>query len=294
MTTMKIEIADFCEGSVINGKKLSKLLRQQIKNDVANLTEKYGIPPKLATVLVGDDSGSQMYVRMKTKACKRAGIESEQHNELSDISQEDLCSLISQLNSDISIHGILVQLPLPDHINEEAVIRSISASKDVDGFSPASIYRLYHGDETLSSATPQGIVTILDLLGLDLTGQRAVIINRSTIVGRPLIFLLLNRNATVTVCHSRTKNLLSVTNQADILISAIGRRKSNDEPYYITSDMVKEGAVVIDVATPHGDCDFEALKSKVSYITPVPGGIGPMTITMLLKNVVSAFESAQS
>ena len=291
---MKIEVTDFCEGSVINGKKLSKLLRQQIKTDVAQLIEKYGTTPKLATILVGEDPGSQMYVRMKMKACKRAGIESEHHSESSEISQDELCSLISQLNSDSSIHGILVQLPLPDHINEEVVIRSISASKDVDGFSPASIYRLYHGDETLSSATPQGIVTILDLLGLDLTGKRAVIINRSAIVGKPLIFLLLNRNATVTVCHSRTKDLPSVTRQADILVSAIGRRKSDEDPYYITSDMVKEGAVVIDVATPHGDCDFEALKSKVSYITPVPGGIGPMTITMLLKNVVSAFENSLS
>ena len=232
-----------------------------------------------------------MYVRMKTKACKRAGIESEHHNESADISQEDLCSLISQLNSDTSIHGILVQLPLPDHINEEAVIRSISASKDVDGFSPTSIYRLYHGDETLSSATPQGIVTILDLLGLDLTGQRAVIINRSAIVGRPLIFLLLNRNATVTVCHSRTKDLSSFTTQADVLISAIGRRTSEDDPFFITEDMVKEGSVVIDVATPYGDVDFEKVKNKVQCITPVPGGVGPMTIAMLLENVLAAYQA---
>jgi methylenetetrahydrofolate dehydrogenase (NADP+)/methenyltetrahydrofolate cyclohydrolase len=291
---MKIETNDFCEDGVINGKNLSKLLRQQIKAEVSQLTEKYGTPPKLATVLVGEDPGSQMYVRMKAKACKQVGIESEQYNKPSTISQKELCSLISQLNSDVTIHGILVQLPLPDHINEEAVIQSIDAGKDVDGFSPASIYRLYHGDETLSSATPQGIVAILDLLGLDITGKRAVIINRSTIVGKPLLFLLLNRNATVTVCHSRTRDLPSVTREADILVSAIGRRASNEDPFFITGDMVKEGAVVIDVATPHGDCDFEALKNKVSYITPVPGGIGPMTITMLLKNVVSAFESAQS
>jgi methylenetetrahydrofolate dehydrogenase (NADP+)/methenyltetrahydrofolate cyclohydrolase len=231
---------------------------------------------------------------MKTKACKRAGIKSEQHNKPSTISQEELCSLISQLNSDKTIHGILVQLPLPDQIDEEVVIRTIDSSKDVDGFSPPSIYRLFHGDETMSSATPQGIVTILDLLGLDLTGKKAAIINRSTIVGKPLIFLLLNRNATVTVCHSRTKDLSSITNQADVLVSAIGRRKSDEAPYYITSDMVNEGAVVIDVATPHGDCDFEALRDKVSYITPVPGGIGPMTITMLLKNVVAAYTGINS
>jgi methylenetetrahydrofolate dehydrogenase (NADP+)/methenyltetrahydrofolate cyclohydrolase len=291
---MKIETTDFCEGSVINGKKLSQLLRLQIKDEVTKLTEKYGMPPKLATVLIGEDPGSQMYVRMKAKACKQAGIESVQYTKPSTINLEELYSLISQLNSDTTIHGILVQLPLPDQINEEAVIRLIDASKDVDGFSPASIYRLYHGDETLSSATPQGIVTILDLLGLDLTGKRAVIINRSPIVGKPLLFLLLNRNATVTVCHSRTRDLPSVTKHADLLVSAIGRRISDDDPYFITGDMVKEGAVVIDVATPHGDCDFEVLKEKVSYITPVPGGIGPMTITMLLKNVVSAYKNALS
>jgi methylenetetrahydrofolate dehydrogenase (NADP+)/methenyltetrahydrofolate cyclohydrolase len=294
MTSLKIAFDDFCEGSVINGKTLSKLLQDLIRTEVSQLIKKHGTPPKLATVLVGDDPGSKMYVRMKTKACKRVGIESEQHNMPSSINQEELCSLISQLNYDSTIHGILVQLPLPDHINEEAVIRAIDPSKDVDGFSPASIYRLYHGDETLSSATPQGIVTILDLLDIDLTGKRAVIINRSTIVGKPLIFLLLNRNATVTVCHSRTKNLPSITKQADVLISAIGRRESAQDPYFITSDMVKESAVVIDVATPHGDCDFEALKDKVSYITPVPGGVGPMTITMLLKNVVTAYQKLNS
>jgi methylenetetrahydrofolate dehydrogenase (NADP+)/methenyltetrahydrofolate cyclohydrolase len=292
MTTVKIKIENFCEGTVINGRKLSKLLRQQVKTEVAHLTEKYGSPPKLATVLVGEDPGSQMYVRMKTRACKRAGIDSEQHNIPDTISQDNLCSLINQLNSDNTIHGILVQLPLPDHIAEQAVIRVIDPSKDVDGLSPANIYRLYyHGDETLSAATPQGIVTILDLLGLNLTGKSAVIVNRSTIVGKPLIFLLLNRHATVTVCHSRTKDLPSVTKQADVLVSAIGRRQSDDDPYYITRDMVKEGATVIDVATPHGDCDFEELKSKVSYITPVPGGIGPMTITTLLRNVVSAYSA---
>ena len=286
---MKINVEDFCEGSVINGRKLSKLLRQQIKTEVTQLIEKYGVQPKLATVLVGEDPGSQIYVRMKTKACKRAGIGSEHFSKPDTITQEELCNLISQLNSDTSIHGILVQLPLPDHINEEEVIRAIDSGKDVDGFSPASVYRLHHGDEALSAATPQGIVTILDLLGIDLTGKTAVIINRSTIVGKPLIFLLLNRNATVTVCHSRTKDLPSVTRQADILVSAIGRRNSEEDPYFITEDMVKEGAVVIDVASPHGDCDFEVLKNKVSYITPVPGGIGPMTITMLLRNVVSAY-----
>jgi methylenetetrahydrofolate dehydrogenase (NADP+)/methenyltetrahydrofolate cyclohydrolase len=232
---------------------------------------------------------------MKTRACKRVGINSEQHNLPETVSQNELYTLISQLNSDKSIHGILLQLPLPEHIIEEETIRKIDPSKDVDGLSPANIYRLYyHGDESLSAATPQGIVTILDLLELNLKGKSAVIINRSTIVGKPLIFLLLNRHATVTVCHSRTIDLPSVTKQADVLVSAIGRRTSDEDPYYITSEMVKEGATVIDVASPHGDCDFKVLKNKASYITPVPGGIGPMTITMLLRNVVSAYENIKS
>ncbi|MHA1587191.1 MAG: bifunctional 5,10-methylenetetrahydrofolate dehydrogenase/5,10-methenyltetrahydrofolate cyclohydrolase, partial [Candidatus Thorarchaeota archaeon] len=175
-------------------------------------------------------------------------------------------------------------------IDEKAIISVIDAGKDVDGFSPASIYRLFYGEEELSSATPQGIVTILDYLGMDdLSGKHAVIINRSNIVGKPLIMLLLNRNATVTVCHSRTADLASFTRQADVLVTAIGKRKSKEAPFYITADMVKEGAVVIDVATPHGDVDFENVKEKALWVTPVPGGVGPMTITMLLKNVVAAY-----
>ncbi len=287
---------EFCEGNVIKGRRLAKIIRAEIKEEVARLTELHGYPPKLVTVLVGDDPGSAMYVRMKHKACNKVGIASESHNLPADTSQEELLSLIYRLNKDVTVHGILVQLPLPRHIDEETIISAIDPNKDVDGFSPRNIYRLFYGGEMLSSATPQGIATILDSLNVNLTGKHAVIINRSTIVGKPLIMLLLNRNMTVTVCHSKTKDLASFTRQADVLITAIGRRKSEDDPYFITADMVKEGAIVIDVATPLGDVDFENVRCKASYITPVPGGVGPMTITMLLKNVLAAysFDAAQT
>ena len=193
------------------------------------------------------------------------------------------------------MHGILVQLPLPKHIDEKTIIGAIDPLKDVDGFSPANVYRLFYGEEDLSAATPHGIVTMLDRIGWnDLSGKHAVIINRSNIVGKPLIMLLLNRNATVTVCHSRTKDLPSFTRQADVLVTAIGRRTSNDDPFFITEDMVKEGSVVIDVATPHGDVDFEKVKDKAVCVTPVPGGVGPMTIAMLLENVLAAFQAQVS
>jgi methylenetetrahydrofolate dehydrogenase (NADP+)/methenyltetrahydrofolate cyclohydrolase len=194
--------------------------------------------------------------------------------------------------ADKTVHGILVQLPLPKHIEEKTIIRALVPGKDVDGFSPGNIYNLFYGKEELSSATPHGIVTILEHIGLkDLSGKHVVVINRSTIVGKPLIFLLLNRNATVTVCHSRTADLPTFTRQADILITAIGRRTSHDDPFFITTDMVKDDAVVIDVATPYGDVDFENIKKKAICITPVPGGVGPMTIALLLRNVIDAYSS---
>ncbi|MHA1812896.1 MAG: bifunctional 5,10-methylenetetrahydrofolate dehydrogenase/5,10-methenyltetrahydrofolate cyclohydrolase [Candidatus Thorarchaeota archaeon] len=293
---LEIALGDFCKDHVISGKKLSKRIRQEIANEVERLTELHGVRPKLVTVIVGEDPGSKMYVRMKHKACKRVGILSEGYNLPEDTTQEELLELIHRLNQDPTVHGILVQLPLPKHIDEETIISAINPDKDVDGFSPRNIYRLFYGGELLSAATPQGIVTILDSLGIDLDGMHAVIINRSTIVGKPLIMLLLNRNITVTVCHSHTRDLPSITRQADILITAVGRRRSDEDPYFITADMVKDGAIVIDVATPHGDCDFEAIKCKALYITPVPGGVGPMTIAMLLKNVLAAysFQMAQT
>jgi len=291
------ELKPICEDHVIKGRRLSNRLRKEVKIEVEKLVEKNGIPPKLATVIVGADEGSlmyvrmkQMYVRMKHKASNKAGILSESHDLPEKTTQEELLELIQKLNDDSSVHGILVQLPLPKHIDEKTIISAITPLKDVDGFSPANVYRVFYGSEDLSAATPHGIVTMLDRIGWnDLSGKHAVIINRSMIVGKPLIMLLLNRNATVTVCHSRTKDLPSFTRQADVLVSAIGRRTSGDDPFFITEDMVKEGAVVIDVATPHGDVDFEKVKEKALCVTPVPGGVGPMTIAMLLKNVVAAY-----
>ena len=284
-----------CEDHVIKGKRLSNRLRKEVKAEVEKLVEKYGISPKLVTVIVGEDEGSQMYVRMKHKASNKAGILSEHHGLPEKTTEEELLKLMQKLNDDNSVHGILVQLPLPKHIDEKKVIGAISPLKDVDGFSPSNVYRLFYGEEDLSAATPHGIVTMLDRIGWnDLSGKHAVIINRSNIVGKPLIMLLLNRNATVTVCHSRTKDLPSFTRQADVLVSAIGRRTSDDDDFFISEDMVKEGAVVIDVATPYGDVDFEKVKEKALCVTPVPGGVGPMTIAMLLKNVVAAYSAQVS
>ncbi|MFX1481961.1 MAG: bifunctional 5,10-methylenetetrahydrofolate dehydrogenase/5,10-methenyltetrahydrofolate cyclohydrolase [Promethearchaeota archaeon] len=289
------ELKPICEENVIKGKRLSNRIRNEVQSEVAELVAKHGVSPKLATIIVGEDPGSQLYVRMKHKASNKAGILSE-HNDLPEsTSQQELLELITKLNNDKTVHGILVQLPLPKHIDEKTIISAIDPLKDVDGFSPVNVYRLFYGYEDLSAATPHGIVTMLDRIGWsDLSGKHAVIINRSNIVGKPLIMLLLNRNATVTVCHSRTKDLSSFTRQADVLVTAIGRRTSEDDPFFITDDMVKAGSVVIDVATPHGDVDFEKVKEKAMCVTPVPGGVGPMTIAMLLKNVVAAYSAQVS
>lgn len=292
---MVIQMSDddqrpICEDHVIKGKRLAKRLRNQIQSEVEQFVAKYGVSPKLVTVIVGEDEGSQMYVRMKRKACSDAGILSDHYDLPEKTTQDDLLNLIHKLNNDKTVHGILVQLPLPTHIDEKTIIGTIAPLKDVDGFSPVNIYNLFYGGEQLSSATPHGIATMLDNISMnDLSGKHAVIINRSTIVGKPLIFLLLNRNATVTVCHSRTKDLTKFTKSADVLITAIGRRTSKDDPFFITSDMIKEDAVVIDVATPYGDVDFENVKNKAQCVTPVPGGVGPLTITMLLRNVIDAY-----
>ncbi len=286
------ELKPICEDHEIKGRRLSNRIRTEVETEVAELVSQYGVPPKLATVIVGEDPGSQMYVKMKHKASNKAGILSEHYDLPENTTQQELLKLIKRLNEDTSVHGILVQLPLPKQIDEKTIIGAISPLKDVDGFSPANVYRLFYGEEDLSAATPHGIVTMLDRIGWsDLSGKHAVIINRSTIVGKPLIMLLLNRNATVTVCHSRTKDLPSLTIQADVLVSAIGRRTKEEDPYFVTADMVKEEAVVIDVATPLGDVDFEKVKEKALCVTPVPGGVGPMTIAMLLKNVTAAYRA---
>lgn len=281
-----------CDDGVIKGRRLSKRVREDVRARIESLVKKYATSPKLTTIIVGEDPGSQMYVRSKHKASEKVGILSDHHDLPESTSQEELLGLIERLNKDESVTGILVQLPLPKHIDEKTIIGAIDPLKDVDGFSPRNIYRLFYGGETLSAATPHGIAIMLDSIGWnDLSGKHAVIVNRSTIVGKPLIFLLLNRNATVTVCHSRTKDLTSFTKQADVLVSGIGRRTSDEDPFFITADMVKEGAVVIDVATPHGDVDFEQVKTKATCVTPVPGGVGPMTITMLLQNVADAYDA---
>jgi methylenetetrahydrofolate dehydrogenase (NADP+)/methenyltetrahydrofolate cyclohydrolase len=289
------ELKPICEDHVIKGRRLSNRLRKEVKAEVEKLVAKHGVSPKLVTIIVGEDAGSQMYIKMKHKASNKAGIRSEHHDLPESTTQEKLLELITNLNADKTVHGILVQLPLPKQIDEKTIIGTIDALKDVDGFSPANVYRLFYGEEDLSAATPHGIVTMLDRIGWnDLSGMHVVVINRSNIVGKPLIMLLLNRNATVTVCHSRTKDLPSFTRQADVLVSAIGRRTSDDDPFFITEDMIKEGAVVIDVATPHGDVDFEKIRQKALCVTPVPGGVGPMTIAMLLKNVVAAYSAQVS
>ncbi len=279
-----------CEDNIINGKRLSKQLRTEIQSEVEQLVAGHRTSPKLVTVIVGENEGSQMYIRMMHKACNNVGILSDHYDLPEKTTQNELLDLIQRLNVDKSVNGILVQLTLPDHIDEKAIIDAISPMKDVDGFSSRSIYNLFYGGEQLSSATPHGIAIMLDQIGMnDLSGKHAVIINRSTIVGKPLLFLLLNRNATVTICHSRTADISKFTKTADILITAIGRRCSHDGPFLITKDMIKENAVIIDVATPYGDVDFENVKEKVQCITPVPGGVGPMTTAMLLRNVVDAY-----
>ncbi|MBD3157326.1 MAG: bifunctional methylenetetrahydrofolate dehydrogenase/methenyltetrahydrofolate cyclohydrolase [Candidatus Lokiarchaeota archaeon] len=279
----------FCDGKVIDGRALSKQIRGKIEEEVERLTELHQLRPKLTTILVGDDAASKKYIKYKQKACKNVGILSENFNLPGDIQEDELIEKIEELNQDNKVHGILVQLPLPRHIDKENIIGAIDPDKDVDGFAPRNIYRLFHGGEMLAAATPQGIVTMLDHLDVKLKGLQAVVINRSIIVGKPLIFLLLNRDLTVSVCHSKTEDLKRHTTNADVLITAVGLRESKEDPYFITADMVKEGVVVIDVASPYGDCDFDEVKKKAKYITPVPGGVGPMTITMLLKNVLTAY-----
>lgn len=289
MISLDFTPESFCDDNVIDGRALSKQIRGKIEEEVERLTELHQLRPKLTTILVGDDAASKKYIKYKQKACKKVGILSENFNLPGDIQEDELIEKIEELNRDSKVHGILVQLPLPRHMDKENIIRAIDPDKDVDGFAPRNIYRLFHGGEMLAAATPQGIVTILDHLNVKLKGKQAVIINRSIIVGKPLIFLLLNRDLTVSVCHSKTEDLKGYTKDADVLITAVGMRESKEDPYFITADMIKEDAIVIDVASPYGDCDFEQIKKKAKYITPVPGGVGPMTITMLLKNVLTAY-----
>lgn len=272
---------------IINGKELAKHIREELKEEVKEL-KNAEIHPKLAVIMVGDDPASKVYVRNKSKACEDVGIEYEEHLLSSKTSREELLELIEKLNNDETVHGILVQSPLPEGLDANEAFRTISPKKDVDGFHPINVGKLSLNQDCFISCTPYGIMKMLDHYNIPIEGANAVIIGRSNIVGKPLAKCLLNRSATVTVCHSKTKNLKEITKQADILIAAIGK------PKFVTADMVKEGATVIDVGINRteeglkGDTDFEAIKEKVAYITPVPGGVGPMTIAMLMYNVVKA------
>lgn len=274
--------------TIINGKQLAQKIRGELKIKCNELKNK-GIQPKLAVIMVGDNPASKVYVRNKSKACDEIGINYEEHLLSEKITQEELINLIKKLNKDESVNGILLQSPIPNHLNINQAFKSISYRKDVDGFTPSSVGKLVIGEDTFISCTPYGVMKMFEEYNIDLTGKNLVILGRSNIVGKPLLQCCLNRNATVTICHSKTKNLSEYTKKADILISAIGKAK------FVTKDMVKNDAVIIDVGINRdengkmvGDVDFENVEPIASYITPVPGGVGPMTIAMLMNNVIKA------
>lgn len=273
---------------LIDGKALAAKTRAELKLKVDELKSK-GIFPKLAVIMVGEDPSSKIYVRNKSKACDEVGIEFEEHLLDSDITMDKLLELIDSLNNREDIHGILLQSPIPKTLDINLAFRSIKPEKDVDGFNPINVGKLCLNQDCFVSCTPFGVMRMLEEYNIEVEGKHAVIIGRSNIVGKPMIQCLLNKNATVTVCHSKTGNLKEITKQADILVCAIGRAK------FVTEDMVKENAVVIDVGINRneegkvcGDVDFENVSKKASYITPVPGGVGPMTIAMLINNIVKA------
>lgn len=275
---------------IISGKEISNEFRYKMSEEVKEIKERYGRAPHLAVIIVGDDPASQSYVKGKSKACEEVGISNTTIELSSDITQLDLLNKIGELNRNKNIDGILVQLPLPKHIDEEVIMRYIDPMKDVDGFNPVNVNGLYTGKDCIKPCTPTGILKLLNNANVEIEGKNVVVLGRSNIVGLPVSKMLLDENATVTICHSKTKNLKEITSQADILIVAIGK------PKFITSDMVKEGAVVIDVGVNRidkklvGDVDFDNVKNKTSVITPVPGGVGPMTITCLLENTINCFK----
>jgi methylenetetrahydrofolate dehydrogenase (NADP+)/methenyltetrahydrofolate cyclohydrolase len=287
---------------IIDGKQVAADMRAELKAEVAKLKEQ-DVVPGLGVILVGDDPASRSYVTAKERACEEMGIYSDDNRLSADTSQEQLMQKVKDMNNDPKINGILVQLPLPKHLNEAEVLLAIDPNKDVDGFHPMNVGKMVVGEEAFLPCTPHGVIQLLIRSGVKLEGANAVIVGRSNIVGKPLANMLIQKNpkgnATVTVCHTRTKDLINKTRQADILIAAAGR------PNTITADMVKEGVVVIDVGVNRvddatkkrgyrlvGDVDFEAVKEKASLITPVPGGVGPMTITMLLYNTVESAKRA--
>lgn len=275
---------------IISGKEISVKIKDQLKEEVSKIKETYPRLPKLVVILVGDNQASQTYVRNKERGCQYIGIESEILRHDASFSEIELLQEINDLNNDDTVDGILVQLPLPKHINEEKVLDAIVPSKDVDGFHPENVAKLFLGQHSLVPCTPKGMMVLLEEINYDLAGKEVVIVGRSNIVGKPVALLCLQKNATVTIAHSQTKDLKAVCSRADVLIAAIGK------PKFFNHEYVKDGAVVLDVGINRdennklcGDVDFDDVKDKVSAITPVPGGIGPMTITMLMKNTIEAF-----
>lgn len=273
---------------IIDGKQIAKEVRAEIAAECAELKKK-GIIPGLAVVIVGTDPASQVYVRNKKKACEEVGFRSEVFELPEETTEEELLALVKKLNEDVNIHGILVQLPLPEHLDDEVIIANIDPKKDVDAFHPSNVGKIMIGNYDFLPCTPAGVMALLEKSGIDVSGKECVVVGRSNIVGKPQAMLLLHANGTVTICHSRTKDLAEVTRRADILVVAIGKAD------FITGDMVKDGAVVIDVGMNRkadgkltGDVDFATVEPKASYITPVPGGVGPMTITMLLRNTLTS------
>lgn len=273
---------------ILDGKMVSKRIKDELKNEVTALKEK-GITPGLAVIIVGEDPASQIYVASKERACAEIGVYSEKHALPAETTEEQLLELIADLNNRPEISGILCQLPLPKHINEERILLSIDPSKDVDAFHPANVGKIMIGNFDFLPCTPAGVMELIAESGIDITGKNCVVIGRSNIVGKPMSMLLLHKHGTVTICHSKTENLAEITKKADILVAAVGRAN------FVTADMVKEGAVVIDVGMNRppegklcGDVDYEQVSKIASAITPVPGGVGPMTIAMLMKNTVKA------
>ena len=278
---------------LIDGKALAQQVRDRLAKESTELFAKKAMKPGLATILVGDDPASHVYVRNKQKACELAGIYVDDHKLPASTTQAELLALLGKKNADPKIHGILVQLPLPKHIDSKVILEAVSPLKDADGFHPYNFGRLVEGHPVFEACTPKGVIKMIESTGVAIEGKRAVVVGRSNIVGKPLALMLLQRNATVTICHSRTRDLPAVCREAELLLVAIGKAK------FVTADMVREGAIVIDVGTNKtpegklcGDVDFDQVSQKAGWISPVPGGVGPMTIAMLLENTVESAKRA--
>ncbi len=275
--------------NIIDGKAVSAAVKEEVSAEAAKLKDEHGLKIGLAVVIVGSDPASRVYVNNKKKACEAVGFRSTEYALDENTTQEQLLDLVNVLNNDKAVNGILVQLPLPKHIDEKAVINAISPEKDVDAFHPVNVGKIMIGDYSFLPCTPAGVMRLIESTGVDITGKQCVVIGRSNIVGKPQAMLLLQKNGTVTICHSKTRNLKELCLTADILVVAIGKAK------FVTGDMIKEGAVVIDVGMDRdengklcGDVDFDSAEKVAGYITPVPGGVGPMTIAMLMKNTLTA------